>query len=63
MNNLFSKVRCFLASEGGPTAVEYGVMLALIVVVCFATIHRVTLQSKSTFSNAGNALRVTNVGS
>ena len=28
------KVQRFLASEDGPTAVEYAVMLALIVIVC-----------------------------
>ena len=33
--NLLKK---FLASEDGPTAVEYAVMLALIVVVCIGTI-------------------------
>ena len=34
MNSVFSRVRRFLVSEDGPTAVEYAVMLALIVVVC-----------------------------
>jgi len=28
----------FLAREDGPTAVEYAVMLALVVVICFAAI-------------------------
>jgi pilus assembly protein Flp/PilA len=32
MNAMISRVRQFLTSEDGPTAVEYAVMLALIVV-------------------------------
>lgn len=36
--NLLKK---FLTSEDGPTAVEYAVMLALIVVVCIGTITAV----------------------
>lgn len=33
MNKLMTSVKDFLVSEDGPTAVEYAVMLALIVVV------------------------------
>lgn len=36
MNNLRKRIHCFLASEEGPTAVEYAVMLAFIVTVCLA---------------------------
>ena len=38
MKNFASKVQRFLKSEDGPTAVEYAVMLALIVVVCLGAI-------------------------
>jgi pilus assembly protein Flp/PilA len=31
----------FLKSEDGPTAVEYAIMLALIVAVCFAAINTI----------------------
>ena len=34
MKSLATKVQRFLVSEDGPTAVEYAVMLALIVIVC-----------------------------
>ena len=34
----------FLKQEDGPTAVEYAVMLALIIVVCIAAITRLGLQ-------------------
>ncbi|MBI1916675.1 MAG: Flp family type IVb pilin, partial [Planctomycetes bacterium] len=45
MKKWVAKVTNFLASEDGPTAVEYAVMLALIVVVCIAAIS--TLGSNS----------------
>jgi pilus assembly protein Flp/PilA len=39
MKNLALKVQRFLVSEDGPTAVEYAVMLALIVIVCLVSIQ------------------------
>jgi len=36
--NLLRKVLSFVVREDGPTAVEYAVMLALIIVVCIAAI-------------------------
>jgi pilus assembly protein Flp/PilA len=41
----------FLKGEDGPTAVEYAVMLALIVVVCIAAITMVGQNANSTFGN------------
>ena len=38
MIDVVRKVQHFLASEDGPTAVEYGVMLALIIAVCAAAV-------------------------
>ncbi|MCR9116506.1 MAG: Flp family type IVb pilin [bacterium] len=35
---LIKKLRHFLQSEDGPTAVEYAIMLALIVVVCLGAV-------------------------
>ena len=40
MKSLAQKVQRFLVSEDGPTAVEYAVMLALIVIVCLGAISR-----------------------
>ena len=37
MHGLMSKVERFLVSEDGPTAVEYAVMLALILVACITS--------------------------
>jgi pilus assembly protein Flp/PilA len=51
MSKWFVPVKRFLADESGPTAVEYAVMLALIVVVCIAAITTLGTNAKSTFSN------------
>jgi pilus assembly protein Flp/PilA len=42
----------FLSEEDGPTAVEYAVMLALIVVVCITAITTLGSNSNKAFSNA-----------
>ncbi len=41
----------FLKAEDGPTAVEYAVMLALIIVVCIAAITTLGTNANRTFSN------------
>ena len=46
----------FLKREDGPTAVEYAVMLALIIVVCVAAITALGSQANSTFTTVGNAI-------
>ena len=38
MQAFATKVRHFLTSEDGPTAVEYAVMLALIIVACITVV-------------------------
>lgn len=38
MSKLASQVRQFLQDEEGATAVEYGVMVALIIAVCIAVV-------------------------
>jgi pilus assembly protein Flp/PilA len=47
----------FLKREDGPTAVEYAVMLALIVVVCIAAITAIGSASNQTFSQVGSAIK------
>ena len=47
----------FLKREDGPTAVEYAVMLALIVVVCIAAITAIGTNANSTFSSVGSAIK------
>jgi len=49
-------VKRFLNDESGPTAVEYAVMLALIIVVCLAAISFLGRQASGTFSSVGGTL-------
>ena len=46
----------FLLSEDGPTAVEYAVMLALIIVVCIGTITAVGTKVNTSFDSTKTAL-------
>jgi len=48
----------FLHEEDGPTAVEYAVMLALIIVVCIGAITTLGTNANSTFTSVGNAVNV-----
>jgi pilus assembly protein Flp/PilA len=50
------KFQRFLTSEDGPTAVEYAVMLALIVIVCLTAIQSVGTKANTTFSNVASSL-------
>jgi len=57
MKLLAQKMRRFLVSEDGPTAVEYAVMLALIIVVCLASITAIGNNAKTTFEAVGTSLQ------
>jgi len=46
----------FLKSEDGPTAVEYAVMLALIIVVCITAITILGTNANNTFTGVGTAI-------
>jgi pilus assembly protein Flp/PilA len=46
----------FMKREDGPTAVEYAVMLALIIVVCIAAITTLGSKTNNTFSFVGSML-------
>jgi pilus assembly protein Flp/PilA len=50
------KVQRFLVSEDGPTAVEYAVMLALIVIVCLTAIRSIGTNANLTFENVAAEL-------
>jgi pilus assembly protein Flp/PilA len=56
MMYIAKKMRRFLTSEDGPTAVEYAVMLALIIIVCLVAIQSVGTNTSTTFTNVGNSL-------
>jgi len=51
MRKLFQGAAAFLKNEDGPTAVEYAVMLALILVVCITAITTLGTDVSATFSN------------
>jgi pilus assembly protein Flp/PilA len=50
------RMRRFIATEDGPTAVEYAVMLALIICVCLAAITMIGTSASSVFSNVSSSL-------
>jgi pilus assembly protein Flp/PilA len=52
-------VVAFLKDEHGPTAVEYAVMLALIIVVCISAISFLGSNASNTFQYVGNAISTT----
>ncbi len=56
MKKFAAKVQRFLVSEDGPTAVEYAVMLALIVIVCLTAISNIGTNANQTFTNVANQL-------
>ena len=56
MRYLKNAVVNFMKREDGPTAVEYAVMLALIIVVCIAAITTLGQNANSTFSTVGNSI-------
>jgi pilus assembly protein Flp/PilA len=53
MNNFMNSVKSFAKGEDGATMVEYGLMLALIAVVCIAAVTTIgtTLSGKFTAAN------------
>ena len=56
MKSFAQKVQRFLVSEDGPTAVEYAVMLALIVIVCLGAISTIGTKAKTTFTNCATSM-------
>ena len=50
MRKFMQKVANFLKREDGPTAVEYAVMLALIIVVCITAISALGSNAANTFT-------------
>ena len=51
MRKFVQKVANFLKREDGPTAVEYAVMLALIIVVCITAITALGSNANKTFTS------------
>ncbi|MDE2505760.1 MAG: Flp family type IVb pilin [Planctomycetota bacterium] len=51
---MLRQLKRFLISEDGPTAVEYAVMLALILVACITIITSLGTQISGTFSSVSS---------
>ncbi len=56
MRKFAESVKRFLVSEDGPTAVEYAVMLALIIVVCLTAIQAIGTNANAQFQAVEDAL-------
>ncbi len=57
MMSLAVRLRRFLTSEDGPTAVEYAIMLSLIVVVCLSAISTIGVNANSKFQEIASSLQ------
>ena len=56
MRKLGQHVVDFVRREDGPTAVEYAVMLALIIVVCLVAITALGTNANKTFTTVSNSI-------
>ncbi len=56
MKKRWLQVARFLQCEEGPTAVEYAVLLALILMVCFTAIRTFGTNTQTSFSNSANSI-------
>ncbi len=56
MKNVLNHAKCFLKSEDGPTATEYAVMLALIIIVALGAITGLGTTVDTIFTNVDTAL-------
>jgi pilus assembly protein Flp/PilA len=56
MTTLVNKIQRFLSSEDGPTAVEYAVMLALILVACITIVSSLGTSVSSTFNTVNSSM-------
>ena len=50
MQALGSSIKEFLTSEDGPTAVEYAVMLALVIVLCLTALQAMSANARTTLA-------------
>jgi pilus assembly protein Flp/PilA len=57
MSKFASSVKRFLASEDGPTAVEYAVMLGLIVVACVTAVTSIGTNASTQFDSIATSLQ------
>jgi pilus assembly protein Flp/PilA len=53
---MISSILRFMRSQDGATAVEYAVMLALIMLVCFGAVVLVGQATSSSYTSSANSL-------
>jgi len=53
---MMKKVASFLKSDDGPTALEYAIMLSLIVVVCLVAIRSIGTNTNTSFTKIANSV-------
>ncbi len=56
MKKFVLAARTFLNEEDGPTAVEYAIMLSLVILVCFAAVVTFGAKTNSLFQNAASSM-------
>jgi len=56
MSNFLTRAKNFLRSEDGPTATEYAVMLALIIIVALGAITGLGTTVDTIFTNVDSSL-------
>ena len=56
MRKFTQAIVSFINDESGPTAVEYAVMLALIIVVCITAVTTLGTNANNTFSYVGTKI-------
>jgi pilus assembly protein Flp/PilA len=57
MTHISQAVIDFLRREDGPTAVEYAIMMALIIVACLTTITSMGTNANKTFTTVSNTVK------
>ena len=53
---VFQRVLRFLGSEDGPTAVEYAVMLAMIIIVCAGAVQVLGVNTAAKYQDMANRM-------
>ncbi len=53
---MMTSLRRFLADDSGPTAVEYAVMLALVIAACLASVYVLAHSTADSFDNSATHL-------
>ncbi|MBL8796804.1 MAG: Flp family type IVb pilin [Planctomycetia bacterium] len=56
IRNSWQRLHTFLKREDGPTAVEYAVMLALIIVICLSAVELLGQNSSKLFQTVAQSV-------